>query len=262
MNNRGKPFKKTLVIVYLLTIHALAGIFVYERFLKPYSAANSLQAELVKDPNEKTVVSTPQPIPSVFADAPIDTNVQAEPTSTDSNLDNSNQSQTDGVLPQPSPLLNYPVSPAEAASGKIMIPVVGIRREQIRDTFNDARSGGRVHDANDIMAPGGTPVVACTDGEIAKFFDSVRGGITIYQYSPDKSRVYYYAHLQKRAENLKEHDFVKQGTVIGYVGDTGNAGAGNNHLHFAITILTDPKNIFKGNDINPYPLLKEGIEAR
>jgi murein DD-endopeptidase MepM/ murein hydrolase activator NlpD len=248
MNNRGKPFKKTLVIVYLLTIHALAGIFVYERFLKPYSAVNSLQAELVKDPNEKTVVPTPQPIPSVFADAPDDANAQ--------------DGQTNGATPESSPPLNYPVSPAEAASGKIMIPVVGVRREQIRDTFNDARSGGRVHDANDIMAAGGTPVVACTDGEIAKFFDSVRGGITIYQYSPDKSRVYYYAHLQKRADNLKEHDFVKQGTVIGYVGDTGNSGAGNYHLHFAITILTDAKNIFKGEDINPYPFLKDGIEAR
>ena len=262
MDNRGKPFKKTLVIVYLLALHALAGLFVYERFFKPYSAQNSLGTELVKDPSEKTVVPTPQPIPSVFADAPIDANAQAEQANVDANLDNSNQSQTNGATPESSPLLNYPVSPAEAASGKIMIPVVGIRRDQVRDTFNDARSNGRVHDANDIMAAGGTPVVACTDGEIAKFFDSVRGGITIYQYSPDKSRVYYYAHLQKRADNLKEHDFVKQGTVIGYVGDTGNAGAGNFHLHFAITILTDPKNIFKGNDINPYPLLKDGIEAR
>jgi len=262
MNNSGKLFKKTFLIVYLMALHALAGLFVYERFFMPYSAQNSLQAELVKDPNEETVVPTPQPIPSVFADAPVDTDAQAEQTNADRNPDNLNQSQTNGAMPQPSPLLNYPVSPAEAASGKIMIPVVGVRRDQIHDTFNDARSNGRVHDANDIMAAGGTPVVACTDGEIAKFFDSVRGGITIYQYSPDKSRVYYYAHLQKRADNLKEHDFVKQGTIIGYVGDTGNAGAGNTHLHFAITILNDPKNIFKGNDINPYPLLKDGIEAR
>jgi murein DD-endopeptidase MepM/ murein hydrolase activator NlpD len=261
-NSGGKSFKRTLVIVYLLAIHTLAGIFVYERFLKPYSAANSLQAELVKDPNEKPVVPTPQPIPSVFADPPADENAQAATANVDLNLDNSNQSQTNGAMLQPSPPLNYPIPPAEAPSGKIMIPVVGVRREQIRDTFNAARSGGRVHDANDIMAAGGTPVVACTDGKIAKFFDSVRGGITIYQYSADKSRVYYYAHLQKRADNLKEHDFVKQGTVIGYVGDTGNSGAGNYHLHFAITILTDPKNIFKGNDINPYPLLKDGIEAR
>jgi murein DD-endopeptidase MepM/ murein hydrolase activator NlpD len=143
-----------------------------------------------------------------------------------------------------------------------MIPVAGVKREQLQDTFNAARSAGRVHNAIDIMAPLGTPVKAVSDGEIAKFFDSDRGGITIYQYSPDKRYVYYYAHLQKRADNLKEKDFVKKGTVIGFVGDTGNSGAGNYHLHFSIAILSDPKRIFDGTEINPYPLLKNGIESQ
>ncbi len=112
------------------------------------------------------------------------------------------------------------------------------------------------------MAPLGTPVVAVADGEIAKFFDSERGGITIYQYSSDKKFVYYYGHLQKRAENLSEKDYVRRGTVIGYVGDTGNSGAGNYHLHFSIAILDDPKRIFDGTEINPYPLLKDALESR
>lgn len=139
-----------------------------------------------------------------------------------------------------------------------MIPVVGVRPQDLRDTFKDARSEGRVHDAIDIMAAKGTPVVATADGEIARFFDSERGGITIYQYSKDKKLIYYYAHLDRRAENLREKEFVKQGTIIGYVGDTGNAGAGNDHLHFAIWSVDDPKRYWDGTNINPYLLLKEG----
>ena len=121
---------------------------------------------------------------------------------------------------------------------RLMIPVIGIKRAELQDTFNAARSEGRVHNAIDIKAAAGTPVVAVADGEIAKFFDSEKGGITIYEKSArDERIVYYYAHLQKRADNLKENDFVRQGTVIGFVGDTGNAGAGNYHLHFAIIRL-------------------------
>ncbi len=140
-----------------------------------------------------------------------------------------------------------------------MIPVIGIKHEDLRDTFDNARSEGRVHDAIDIMADAGTPVVATVDGKIIKFFDSVRGGITVYQLGSDERTVYYYAHLQRRADDLREDAFVKQGTLIGYVGDTGNSGAGNNHLHFAIWKITDPKHFYDGTNINPYPLLKQGI---
>jgi peptidoglycan LD-endopeptidase LytH len=138
---------------------------------------------------------------------------------------------------------------------ELIIPVVGVRREDLRDTFNEARSEGRTHEALDIMAPRGATVVAAGDGEI-KFFDSVRGGITIYQINREKKLVYYYAHLDRRADNLKEGDFIRQGSVIGYVGDTGNSGAGNYHLHFGIWTLDDPKRHWEGTNINPYPLLK------
>lgn len=137
----------------------------------------------------------------------------------------------------------------------LAIPVVGVKPEQLRDTYNDARSEGRRHDAIDIMAPRGTQVVAAADGEIARFFDSERGGITIYQYSQDKKLIYYYAHLERRADGVKAGDFVKQGTVIGYVGDSGNSGAGNYHLHFAVWTVDDPKRYWEGTNINPYPLL-------
>lgn len=143
----------------------------------------------------------------------------------------------------------------------MVIPVVGVQAKDLTDTFSDARSGGRVHDAIDIMAAGGTPVVAAANGKIVKFHDSERGGITIYQLSPDEKTVYYYAHLQKRADNLHEGDTVKPGDLIGYVGDTGNSGANNFHLHFAIWTITDPKRYFDGANVNPYPLLKQAKTA-
>lgn len=145
----------------------------------------------------------------------------------------------------------------ETASETMIIPVVGVEGENLQDTFTAARSGGRVHDAIDIMAAGGTPVVAAVPGKIVKFFDSERGGITIYQLGQDEKTVYYYAHLQKRADNLKEGDFAEQGKLLGYVGDTGNSGAGNFHLHFAIWTITDPKRFYDGTNINPYPLLRQ-----
>lgn len=154
-----------------------------------------------------------------------------------------------------------PASPVADADADIfvvtplVIPVAGVRRQDLRNTFDDARSEGRSHDALDIMAAQGTPVLAAADGEIAQFHDSERGGITIYQYSLDKKLIYYYAHLQYRAPNLKKGDFVRQGTIIGAVGDTGNSGAGNFHLHFAVWTITDPKRIWEGANINPYPLL-------
>ena len=138
----------------------------------------------------------------------------------------------------------------------LVIPVLGVKPEQLLDTFADARSEGRSHDAIDIAAPAGTPVVAASEGEIVKLFQSDKGGITIYQLSPDKKLVFYYAHLQRYADGVLEGKYVRQGEVIGYVGDTGNAGAGNYHLHFSIATITDPKRHWDGTNINPYPLLK------
>jgi murein DD-endopeptidase MepM/ murein hydrolase activator NlpD len=140
---------------------------------------------------------------------------------------------------------------------RLIIPVVGVRPDQLLDTFTDARSEGRVHDAIDIPAPAGTPVVAAADGEIIKLFQSERGGTTIYQLSPDKKLVFYYAHLQRYADGLVPGKFVKQGEVIAYVGDTGNAGTGNFHLHFSMSVVADPRRYWEGTNINPYPLLRK-----
>ena len=138
----------------------------------------------------------------------------------------------------------------------LIIPVAGVRPEQLVDTYADARSEGRTHDAIDIIAPAETPVLAATDGKILKLFQSELGGTTIYQLSSSQELIFYYAHLSHYADGLTEGSLVKQGQVIAYVGDTGNAGAGNYHLHFSIAMVTDPKRYWEGTNINPYPLLQ------
>jgi murein DD-endopeptidase MepM/ murein hydrolase activator NlpD len=150
--------------------------------------------------------------------------------------------------PQPSPS-------APDGSASLLIPVEGVRPEQLRDTFQASRSEGRVHDAIDIPAPHGTPVLAAADGRIVKLFASVPGGTTIYQLAPDDKTIYYYAHLDRYRDGLSEGHFARRGEVIAYVGDTGNSGAGNYHLHFSILIVSDPKRYWDGKNINPYPLL-------
>ncbi|HEX8618072.1 MAG TPA: M23 family metallopeptidase [Thermoanaerobaculia bacterium] len=145
------------------------------------------------------------------------------------------------------------VSPGAAVS--IIVPVLGIAASQLRDNFDQVRGGGRIHHAIDIMAPHGTPVVAAVDGTIQKLFNSKAGGITIYQFDQAEARVYYYAHLARYAAGMAEGLFVKQGTVIGYVGVTGNAAPDAPHLHFSIEVLPPTKEWWKGIPLNPFPLL-------
>jgi murein DD-endopeptidase MepM/ murein hydrolase activator NlpD len=144
----------------------------------------------------------------------------------------------------------------ESSSGSLVMPVAGIRPEELQDTYLDARSEGRVHEALDIMAPQGTPVLAAADGRIVRLFSSERGGTTIYQMSADSSYIFYYAHLDRYAESIQEGQEVRRGMVIAYVGNTGNAGPENYHLHFAIWRITDPGHYWDGVNINPYPLLR------
>jgi peptidoglycan LD-endopeptidase LytH len=169
------------------------------------------------------------------------------------------QNNSESVLSTPTsstPNASSPSPVPEVAPGALIIPVAGVRADQLRDTFSEARSEGRFHDAIDIAAPRGTPVLAAADGTILKLFHSDRGGTTIYQLSTDNKFIYYYAHLDRYAEGLTEGHFAKQGETIAYVGDTGNAGAGNYHLHFSIALTSDPRRYWEGANINPYPLLK------
>lgn len=153
-----------------------------------------------------------------------------------------------------------PVSIAEGVvvgPAGLAIPVQGIQASQLVDTYTQARAGGaRRHDAIDIMANAGTPVIAAANGRIEKlFFSDGGGGITIYVRSPDQRWNYYYAHLQGYAPGLAEGQEVKQGQVIARVGSTGNAAASGPHLHFAINRMEPGQRWWEGEAINPYPLL-------
>jgi murein DD-endopeptidase MepM/ murein hydrolase activator NlpD len=140
---------------------------------------------------------------------------------------------------------------------ELLIPVDDVDADDLRDTFADSRGSGRAHEAIDIMAPRGTPVRAVDDGEIRKLFTSDAGGLTIYQFDPSSTYTYYYAHLDAYAGGLREGQQVRRGDLLGYVGSTGNAAPNAPHLHFAIFRLTAERAWWKGEPLNPYPVLTE-----
>lgn len=142
------------------------------------------------------------------------------------------------------------------AARSIAMPVQGMRGQALQDTFNDGRAGG-AHEALDIPASRGTPVRAVDDGRLVKLFTSVRGGLTIYQFDPAGQLAYYYAHLDRYAEDVSEGMLLRRGDIIGYVGTTGNAPPDAPHLHFAVFLLDSEKRWWKGKAINPYPVLRQ-----
>ena len=156
--------------------------------------------------------------------------------------------------PAAPPTLSAPADD-ELENRDLAIPVEGITAEQLVRSFDDAR-GDRKHQALDILAPKGTPVLAVEHGRIARLFNSKAGGITIYQFDPSERFCYYYAHLDRYADGLRENDTVRKGQVIGYVGVTGNAPKNTPHLHFAVFRLNAEKRWWEGTPIDPYDILR------
>jgi len=224
-----------IVIFFAFFVGAIAAILWIRR-----DRANNLSSAVVQQTPIPTtspsleVTPTPSPLPAASPEVPLEPGLSSTPAAPAQ-------------------------QPADSFVGQVnlVVPVLGVNPEQLLDTFEDARSEGRSHDAIDIAAPAGTPVIAASEGEIVKLFQSEKGGTTIYQLSPDRKLVFYYAHLQRYAHGIHEGKYLRQGEVIGYVGDTGNAGAGNYHLHFSIATIADPKRHWDGTNINPYPLLKK-----
>jgi len=145
---------------------------------------------------------------------------------------------------------------ADLRNRDLMLPVHGIKKDDLRDTFNDMRGGTRRHEAIDVLAPRHTPVLAVEDGTVARLFSSEAGGTTIYQFDPTDHYIYYYAHLENYAPGVEEGDRLKRGQVIGYVGTSGNAPRDTPHLHFAIFKMTDQKKWWQGTPIDPYAVLR------
>ena len=152
--------------------------------------------------------------------------------------------------------------PADVTLGPsgLAVPVVGVDPGDLVDTFEQARGEGRVHDAIDILAPRGTPVVAVASGRVLRLFTSERGGLTVYQLgdaplADGRRPVYYYAHLDAYAPGLAAGQRLGRGGAVGTVGDSGNAAPGNTHLHFAVWTVADTTDFWDGDAVNPYDLL-------
>jgi murein DD-endopeptidase MepM/ murein hydrolase activator NlpD len=158
--------------------------------------------------------------------------------------------------PEPQPALAALPEVNGGAPAGLLVPVEGIKASQLTDTFGQPRGKERRHEALDIMAPKGTRVLATADGKVVKLFNSKPGGLTVYQFDPSGSYAYYYAHLDRYAQGLKEGMELKRGDLVGYVGSTGNASTEAPHLHFALMQLGPEKQWWKGTAVDPYPLLE------
>jgi murein DD-endopeptidase MepM/ murein hydrolase activator NlpD len=220
----------------------------------PISQPNA-SGELQVPPNDAARATAPTPAPTATEGTPPpDASPSAQASSTPATA--SPSPTIDATPPaSPTPVVHADARAADSSGARLLIPVAGVRAEQLQDTYTQSRSEGRTHNAIDIMAARNTPVVAAVDGTVVKLFQSERGGITLYQLGTDNRTVYYYAHLERYADGLAENRFMRRGELLGYVGDSGNAGRDNCHLHFSVWTITDPKRFWDGENINPYPLL-------
>jgi murein DD-endopeptidase MepM/ murein hydrolase activator NlpD len=171
---------------------------------------------------------------------------------------------SDDPVTEPTPVTTVPAAiraaPVEVTvtGSRLLFPLPGYEHA-LRDNFHEKR-GMRTHKALDIMAPRGTPVRAVEDGTIAKLYRGPMAGIAVYQFDRDKTRVYFYAHLDRYAGGLEAGQPVRRGDVIGFVGSTGNAPERAPHLHFEMRALGEDKRWWRGEAINPYRQLRASAD--
>jgi murein DD-endopeptidase MepM/ murein hydrolase activator NlpD len=216
------------------------GLFVYLR-------------QLPHDAPVTAVVATPAPSAPAASTDPLAASLPPAPVvSTDLTEADLPLRPTQQEIPVPADVAG---DAAAKAPGKLMIPVEGMKLAQLSDNFDQPRGKERHHEALDIIAPKGTKVLAVADGKVVKLFNSKPGGLTVYQFDPTEKYAYYYAHLDRYAEGIKEGSVLKRGDLVGYVGTTGNANKDAPHLHFAVVELTPKKEWWKGTPVNPYPMM-------
>lgn len=225
------------------TLLFLIGVFV---------GANIVYFVMTRDaaPSDGAAVSRP-----LVATAPTRTPAAVEPGAAAE--PGASAPQPPAPTPPPAMPRSATVTPAGVvlAPSGLALPLPNLQPAQLVDTYEQARGSDRRHDAIDILAPAGTPVLAVTDGHVEKLFSSEQGGLTLYQFEPSGRYVYYYAHLQGYAPGVVEGKALKRGELIGYVGSTGNANPAAPHLHFAISVLGPERKWWKATPVNPYPLL-------
>jgi peptidoglycan LD-endopeptidase LytH len=150
--------------------------------------------------------------------------------------------------------------PIEADLGvlqrELTIPVAGVARAALRDTYDEMRGGTRRHEALDIVAPRGTAVLSAAPGRVLKLFNSKPGGLMVYAADSSERFILMYGHLDAYQPGLAEGQPLRRGQQLGVVGTTGNAAPTVPHLHFAVARSADVKQWWKGLPVNPYPLLR------
>jgi peptidoglycan LD-endopeptidase LytH len=196
------------------------------------------------------VPAIPSAEPSFLPEPPPFTFPPEPPPRTPPPLDVQSPDEPPRSVPHPPPGLDDFVRLRARA---LAIPVQGKTVRDVQDNFAELR-GARPHEAIDILAQRGTPVVALAEGTVKKLFTSERGGFTVYQFDPEEAYSYYYAHLDRYADGLAEGKRLAKGDLVGYVGTSGNAPANTPHLHFTIFRLGPEKRWWEGTPINPYPL--------
>jgi murein DD-endopeptidase MepM/ murein hydrolase activator NlpD len=234
---------KWLLTLIIGAVLGAAGLFVYLRQV-PHEAAPVASGGTA-------AVPSPAVAPGANSSAVLNGQLPPAPVVT--------PDLTEADLPvRPSEPMPVPdVNGAAVPAGKLMIPVDGVKLSQLTDTYNAPRGSERHHEALDIMAPKGTKVFAVADGKVTKLFTSVPGGLTVYQFEPTEKFAYYYAHLDRYADGIKEGQMLKRGDLVGYVGVSGNSDPNAPHLHFAVVQLTPEKQWWKGTPVNPYPLMAD-----
>jgi murein DD-endopeptidase MepM/ murein hydrolase activator NlpD len=154
-----------------------------------------------------------------------------------------------GVAPTPDEL--------SALAASLVVPVAGVMPSELRSDFHTPRSGGaRQHNALDIPAPRGTPVISATSGRVLRLFSSKAGGLMVYAADATERFILMYGHLDRYADGLADGMRLERGQTIGYVGTTGNAPPNVPHLHFAIARTNNVKRWWNGEPIDPAPLFK------
>jgi len=186
----------------------------------------------------------PTPAPAAAAPGPANTGAPASPSSpvplaTIGTLDRSASADVEYVRAR-----------------HLLLPVAGVRADQLADSFEEARDGSRRHHAIDILAPRGTPVLAADDGRVLRVSWNSAGGNTVYATDADSRIVYYYAHLDHYHEPLSPGMALNKGDTLGFVGTTGNAPKDVPHLHFQIMQMPHDGKYWIGEPLNPFPILR------
>ncbi len=140
---------------------------------------------------------------------------------------------------------------------RLLVPVRGVPAAKIEDSFDAPRDGGRRHDAVDILAPRGTPVLAAIDGTVLRVGTNALGGNVIWMADAERRFACYYAHLDRYARGVRAGNTVQRGDVLGFVGTTGNAPPDVPHLHFQVMRITDAARWWNGTPVDPVPFLSD-----